>query len=321
MYTAVPPAGYSLRSRGGVGAQKTKDPLYVPYNMPKELGQIHTVNKKILFNGVGDIGNIDLPLELSRQLQRMIRQGNMFKVVGVDLSLSNLVAGQGGQVSGKIRYFAPTRGRCEAYRSAFAAMRNAMTNQGISNLRDNAQYDFRVKINDETAAGTPVVFANQATLDGTNGLCLVNSSVPTASVFDIHNRMVAPITDPATPVGDLFASGYNTLGVQATPTDFVLNDTIQFTGNHASASTEMEFIPFTMSWTPGSTDIATNFQWRPDPALYLAIMTGQFQVFFENVDLDSGAAALELNVSVMVSGWKSIMGNPDNKTRRSRKKK
>ena len=321
MYTAVPPAGYSLRSRGGVGAQKTKDPLYVPYNMPKELGQIHTVNKKILFNGVGDIGNIDLPLELSRQLQRMIRQGNMFKVVGVDLSLSNLVAGQGGQVSGKIRYFAPTRGRCEAYRAAFAAMRNAMSNQGITNLSDNAQYDFRVKINDETSAGTPVVFANQATLDGTNGLCLVNSSVPTASVFDIHNRMVAPITDPGTPAGDLFAAGYNTLGVQATPTDFVLNDVIQYTGNHDSASTEMEFIPFTLSWTPGSTDIATNFQWRPDPALYLAIMTGQFQVFFENVDLDSGAAALELNVSVMVSGWKSIMGNPDKKSRRSRKKK
>ena len=321
MYTAVPPAGYSLRSRGGVGAQKTKDPLYVSYDMPKELGQIHTVNKKVLFNGQGDIGNIDLPLELSRQLQRMIRQGNMFKVVGVDLSLSNLVAGQGGQVSGKIRYFAPTRGRCEAYRAAFAAMRNAMSNQGITNLSDNAQYDFRVKINDETSAGTPVVFANQATLDGTNGLCLVNSSVPTASVFDIHNRMVAPITDPGTPAGDLFAAGYNTLGVQATPTDFVLNDVIQYTGNHDSASTEMEFIPFTLSWTPGSTDIATNFQWRPDPALYLAIMTGQFQVFFENVDLDSGAAALELNVSVMVSGWKSIMGNPDKKSRRSRKKK
>ncbi len=321
MYTAVPPAGYSLRSRGGVGAQKTKDPLYVPYDMPKELGQIHTVNKKIAFNSAGDLGNIDTPLELSRQLQRMVRQGNMFKVVGIDMTLTNDSPGQGGQVSGKIRYFAPTRGRCAAYRAAFAAMRNAMEQQGITNLSDNAQYDFRVKINDEGGAAASLAMANQATLDGTNGLCLVNSAVPTASVFDVHNRMVAPITDPTTPPGDLFAAGYNTLGVQASPTDFVLNDSIQFTGNHESASTEMEFIPFTLSFTPGSTDITTNFQWRPDPALYLAIMTGQFQIIFENVDLDSGASLLELQVAIMISGWKSIMGNPDKKSRRSRKKK
>ena len=287
--------------------------------MAKELGQIHTVNNQMVFNGTGDIENIDLPGELTSQLQRMIRQGNFFKVVGIDMSLSTVGTVGGGQVSGEIRYYAPTRGRCEAYRGAFKAMRAAMKLQGITNAANNKLYDFRVKINDNTSAGTPVVFRNQAALDGTNGLCLHNTTVPTASVFDVHNRNVQPITSLSTPSGELFSPGFNTMGVQATPTDFVLNDAIPFTGSPDTADVTLESIPFMLSWTPDSTDMAVAFQWRPDPALYLAVMCGQLQVHIEEINRDGGAAALELNIAVMTSGWKSIMGSPDKK-RRSRSK-
>jgi len=68
-----------------------------------------------------------------------------------------------------------------------------------------------------------------------------------------------------------------------------------------------------LSWTPDSSDIATNFQWRPDPALFLAVLCGQMQVVIEEVNLDGGAAGVNINMATMVSGWKSIMGNPDKK--------
>ena len=60
-----------------------------------------------------------------------------------------------------------------------------------------------------------------------------------------------------------------------------------------------------------------NFQWRPDPALYLAVMCGAFDIIFNEVDV-TGATEVDLEINVMVAGWKSIMGNPDRK-RRSRR--
>jgi hypothetical protein len=60
-------------------------------------------------------------------------------------------------------------------------------------------------------------------------------------------------------------------------------------------------------------------QWRPDPALFLAVMCGQLQCVVEEVNFDGGATALELNIAVMVSGWKSIMGSPDRKRKSSKK--
>jgi hypothetical protein len=43
-------------------------------------------------------------------------------------------------------------------------------------------------------------------------------------------------------------------------------------------------------------------------------------VVVEEVNLDGGAGAVNLNVAVMVSGWKSIMGDPSKSKSRSNKK-
>ena len=277
--------------------------------MAKELGQIHTVNVSGTTSVSGDAITVDLPGELSEQLQRNIRWGQFFKCVGIDMSLDTVGTIGGGQVSGSIRYFAPTRGRCDAVRASFKAMKDVMKIQGIS-MSDNKLYDFRAPLTN--TAG----FRNRATLDGTNGLALSNAANPGASIFGVHNESQRP-TYTGT-AGDLFTAGFDTVVQTAGGTDFVLNDTVMFTGDSNFASEELESIPFMMSWTPDSTDMSVQFSWKPDPALYLAVLAGQFQVYVEEVNLDGTAPALNINISVHVSGWKSIMGDPSKRKRRSR---
>ncbi len=287
---------------------------------PKSLGMIHTVNYNVAVtpsDTPGAIVNIDLPGQLTEQLNRMVRQGNFFKCVGIDMTLDTVGTQGGGQVSGFLRYFAPTRGRCAAYRAAFDSMRQQMKMQGIS-MTDNKLYDFKVGFNDASlAVGSQV--SNQASLDGTNGLTFVNSQVG-RSVFGTHNNSVQP-TQTAS-AGDTFNKGFDTL-LTTSDIDFVVNETVPFTGNEHSASELWENIPFTLSWTPDSTDLAISFQWRPDPALYLSILAGQIQVYVEELNVDGSppAPGVNLNIAVHVSGWKSIMGNPDKKRRRTTSKK
>ena len=289
----------------------------------KELGQIHVVNKTLPFvTGVAPpytLGDIDVPGELTEQLQRMIRAGNYFKTVGIDMSL--YFAGDSNEsavVSGYIRYYAPTRGRCEAFRGAFKAMADQMSMQGIS-MRDNALYDFKAPLNNDMATAYP--FRNQATLDGTNGLALHNPANAGAGIFEVHNASVRSIYEGT----NVFDEGFDTLLASGgARSDFVLNDEAPFTGNEHIASVDYEQIPFQLAMSTTADERATaTFQWRPDPALYLAVLCGQFQVVFTDVETASGALPpniLGMRVAVMVSGWKSIMGNPDKKKKSSKKR-
>ncbi len=292
----------------------------------KELGMIHTANFEIPTGPVGAVpgiaGTCDVSGVLTTQLQRMIRQGNFFKVVGIDIGVDTTGTSGGGQVSGELRYLAPTRGRCKAYRDAFKAMADAMKLQGIS-MRDNKLYDFRVPLTPAGAANGAVghaPFENQASLDGVEGLVMTDplGLIPGREVFYVHNRSNIP--EYTGTAGDQFQPGFSTiLQSEATGTDFVLNDSVMYTGNDGHASTEFESIPFVCSWTPDSSDLAIMFDWQPDPALYLAVMTGQFDVYIEELELDGGnTQGLNLRIAIHVAGWKSIMGNPDKK-RRSRR--
>ena len=298
--------------------------------MAKSLGQIHTLTQQYtILQGTADplvAGVFDIPKKLTEQLQRMVRQGNFFKVVGIDMKVNEYggVEDAGGQISGYLRYWAPTRQRCAAYRNAWDACKTAMRLQGIDNPAVNKQYDFRVAFSDSSA----YALTNQANLSGDdeNGLVMQNNNgnVPDSSnILKVYNQAVQPVEAAA--AGDLFQSGFNTMGVQDNPTDFVLNDGTTWEGNEDYASMEWEYIPFQLSYSPGSTDVTTTLQWRPDPALYLAVMLGQFEVYIDEYDLDDSATGLKLTMAVHVSGWKSIMGNPDKKRkshgRRRRKHK
>ncbi len=287
--------------------------------MAKSLGQIHTVNAQFPVTGSGNFYNLDLARELTEQLQTLVRAGTYHKIVGIDMTMTSTGTVGGGQVTGFIRYYAPTAGRCEAFRAAFKSMKEQMKNQGIK-MHDNKLYDFRAPLNENSGGNEKSpAFLNQATLDGTNGLCLNNTSVPGASIFGVHNRNQQPqYTGTA---GELFQSGFDTLLQGASGTDFVLNDGVPYTGDRMVASTDYETIPFSISYTPDTTDLTLSLEWRPDPALFLAVMCGQLQFVVDEVNFDGGASGLEVNIAVMVSGWKSIMSNPRRRSSRKKKKK
>jgi hypothetical protein len=266
--------------------------------MAKELGQIHTVNYRVSgISADSDIAILDLSGELSKQLQHQIRQGNYFKVVGIDMTITDQGLGDGGgQASGFLEYWSPTRGRCKAYRDAFAAMRSAMKLQGIS-MTTNPNYDFRVSWKEEKSldvnGATPL--GNRASLDGTNDLVFYGGSNPSNEVFTVHNNSVTPVNTGV----PSFQTGFNTMGVQNTPTDFVRDEQdLGYTGNEMFANINAEAIPFQLSYTPGSTDIADTLQWRPDPALYIAMAFGQLRLKIDELDLDDDVDALNMDIAV-----------------------
>ena len=283
----------------------------------KSLGQIHTVNFDITnINANGSRYLLDSAGELCGQLNHMVRHGNYFKVVGIDMTVSEFGGNLGGgSISGELRYYAPTRGRCEAFKSAFKAVREGAKLQGFR-LTDNANYDFRVPLEDTTVYSAPYGdLVSKATLDGTNDLALNHGTVA-QSVFGMHNSTIEPRQGGVTPT---FSQGFGIPGLSGTGTNFVQNAGALYDPSmHNVASIDMESIPFQVSFDPQGEGAAFTWDWQPDPALYLAVMTGQFELYVDEIDTDDAATALRLDVAIHIAGWKSIMGNPDRK-RRSRK--
>lgn len=298
--------------------------------MPKSLGQIHTVNQRVNVTIGGSPAYVDLASELTSQLQRMCRAGNSYKVVGIDMAIDGsglLAASAGATISGRIQYFVPTHGRCEAFRSAFKAMKAVFKEQGID-MNQNKFYDFRPQLDTDFYQN---IHNNTATLTGVKPLSLTDTTNIGCGVFEVHNLNQQPFSE-AVPATKLFTTGFQTmqnLGAGLVP-DFVFNDMQPFSGSPNVASTELEEIPFNLSLA-SSDSIATVWQWRPDPALYLGIMCGLVKVVIDEVDFDGGISTADIDVSVLVSGWSSIMSEKKKsrkktsrrrtKSRRSRSKK
>ncbi len=285
--------------------------------MAKGLGQIHTCNFEVEpIDSNGEKWLLDTAGVLSNQLNHMVRQGNYMKIVGIDMTVSEQGGNDGGgQVTGYLSYYAPTRGRCEAFKSAFAAVREGARIQGIR-LTDNQNYDFRVPIRSRGGYQNASDIKNVATINGLDELSLYDAADPGASIFDVYNSNIQPAQSGSG--APTFSSGYGVPGSGGTVgTDFVLNEgTIFDPAMHNVASTNLERIPFQLTFTPHSTDMALNFQWRPDPALYLAVLTGQFELVIDEMELDGAATDLKIECAIHVAGWKSIMGNPDKKRRK-----
>lgn len=288
--------------------------------MAKSLGQIHTANISQLVNTAGDKVLVDLPGILTNQLQTMVRQGQYFKVVGIDMTCQDLVGPTGEvAVSGVLRYYAPTRGRCAAYKNAYHAVRRAMKLQGI-NIRGNEHYDFRVPIGLTSGFTNGATFLNQATFDGTNMLTLDDTAASvTDEVFTVYNSNIQPAQSTAV----AFSSGFGAPGSTGAATDFVLNEGEYHEGSRVPfAHISKEAIPFSISFgsDPAQGVSSTmSMQWRPDPALYLAVLTGQFEIEIEDINDSVPGTAITLEIAVHVAGWKSIMGSGKKRRRSSRK--
>lgn len=282
--------------------------------MAKSLGQIHTLNfiAPCPAPGATDIQLLDLSAAACEQLQTMVRQGQYYKVVGIDMDVTDAAGNMAqGSVSGQLKYYAPTRGRCQAYKNAYRAVRKGMELQGI-NVRGNRNYDFRVPIGPFTRYSNSAAFLNAATIDNTNELCLSGAAAATDDIFGVYNENIQPAQTAAVN----FNTGFGLPGAPGGPTDFVLQEGQIFDPSlMRQAATSLESIPFQLAFDAEKTSF--DMEWRPDPALFLAVMAGQFEIHINQVD-DSGGAGLVVNLAIHVSGWKSIMGNPDQK-RRSRK--
>lgn len=72
--------------------------------MAKSLGMIHNVNLRAgPFTAINQRYNIDLPGELTDQLQRMVRCGTFHKLVGLDMTAEFTgLTSQSATVSGRI---------------------------------------------------------------------------------------------------------------------------------------------------------------------------------------------------------------------------
>lgn len=300
----------------------------------KSLGQIHTVNynyeiAEAATKGPSNAFLCDLSQSLSEQLQRNVRQGNYYKLVGIDAVIQSPedtigLDGNSGVIKGRFRYFLPTRGRCEAYRLAFRQMMEQMKGRGISPGM-NSQYDFRTLPRNITNyalnAATGNDLKNLATLDGQTVLALTANTATGTEVFDSYNE---GIQDKNLGTPD-FAPGLNTqISTLITPTDFVLNEGNIYSGNEMIADTELEEIPFSIAYSyEQGVFNSQQLNWRPDPALYIAVMCGQVEVVLDEVEADGAILpdldAVELDFAFHIAGWKSIMGNPDSKKSRSRR--
>lgn len=304
--------------------------------MAKSLGQIHTTkfNYERTTNGNLAIGEAnaflcDNSAKLSTQFNRNIRMMCSYKWVGADLvvQLPEDVASVGGSnsdrviVKGRMRYFAPTKGRCQALRDAYKQLRTQAKIQGVD-LSKNRQFDFRVlprplvnypaNVDDGSAppSANDEDILNTTTLNGSNELCMVEGA-PEVSVFDQYNTGVRPNETTVT-----FNSGLQTQAqAGVAQTDFVLNEGLIQGGNPNLADVQFEEIPFELAFDSTARRVYT-LQWRPDPALYVSVLGG-----FVEIVLDEAVAAgatgtptaingIEMDIAMHWAGWKSIVNPP-----------
>lgn len=266
---------------------------------------------------------LDLTRELTEKLQKMVRQGSIVKVVGFDLAVENQPDSASGAISGRIKYYSPTKARCDAWREAFKATQKWKKIQGIS---PNYNYDFRVGLDagqSYAGAGTAHYqnIANNAWLELDSGsvpqaLALVDSSTVDSkqSLFDVWNLGIEKDDGAAAPT---FGEGWHPYmpvsDVAADDMDFVMNETAILVTNPNGpqyASLEYDEIPFSCAF---GTSI-TNFKWRPVTGEYIPVMCGLLDVHCADV-VKTGEAGPELTLNVHVAGWYPIL-----KRRKSRRK-
>jgi hypothetical protein len=302
--------------------------------MAKSLGQIHTTKFNYerttqtgLAIGESNAFLCDNSAKLSTQFNRNIRMMSTYKWVGADLvvQVPEDVNPTGNSdrviLKGRMRYFAPTKGRCQALRDAYQQLRAQAKIQGVD-LSKNRQFDFRVTPRalsnypcnvDDGALPAPTpnnedIF-NTSTLDGSTGLVMVEGAAG-VSVFEQYNTGVRPTDNTVA-----YNSGLTTQAQSGVvQTDFVLNEGLIQSGNPNIADVEFEEIPFELSFDLTARRVYT-LQWRPDPALYVSVLGGFVEIVIDEVEAAGATGGLALNgiemdISMHWAGWKSIARAP-----------
>lgn len=297
--------------------------------MPKSLGQIHTVRfnyeQAATATGSGTAHLCDVAGKLTGQFNRQCRHMANYKIVGFDIVAQlpeDVPTFDSDRVmcKGRLRFFQPTKGRCDAMRTAYKQMRQQMKDQGVD-PSDNLGYDFRVLPRSESNYASNLVFdtvalRNNSTLDGVTPLAMIDNGGTDFEIFASHNANVQPVINTTNPYANGLRTQVGRLQAASgiTPSDFVLNDGEISEGNPNFADVVMEEIPFELAYDSTARRV-TQFNWRPDPALYLSVLTGQVEVVLDEISALGASGglendAIEIDISIHVAGWKSIVHLP-----------
>lgn len=292
-------------------------------------GMIHTVSYNWSEVEQGKYAVFDLSVQLTQKLQHMVRQGSIFKIVGIDIGVlpDDGDEGEGG-CAGILRYFTPTKGRCDAWRHAFLATQKWRKIQGVP---PNYNYDFRLGFDAGTVSGGKVDFgkdiANQAWLEyyadddseaTFQGLFLVNSAASESnqSIFDVYNLGIEMNDGSAEPT---FGQGWTPYSPyestdEKVEMDFVKNETALLVTNPKGpqyASLSNDYLAWNCSWSAdggsavGGGKSTLPFQWRPVSNEYLPSLCGLFEM--QVTDTTQAADDQTLIVTFFVAGWKPIL--------------
>ena len=309
--------------------------------MAKSLGQIHTTK----FNyeqASTDLGEAEAFLcdnsaRLSTQFNRNIRMMQSYKWVGADLVVqlpeefvTNITQSTAVVVKGRMRYFAPTKGRCNALRAAYEQFMHQAKLQGVT-PGNNKLFDFRVLPRGLASYPRnlgPVLnneVLNLTTLDGINALSMVDGAASVTEAFTAYNSGISPEDSNVTSAD--FATGLRTqLGTVVSQTDFVLNEGDIQSGNPLIADVSFEEVPFVLNFDAVDKR-SYSLQWRPDPALYVSVLGGFVEIVLDEISATGATSAVtpingvEMDIAMHWAGWKSIVRAPRSRSRKKTTKK
>lgn len=192
---------------------------------------------------------IDLASMLSEKYGRLIRQGQVFKVTGVDVRAFNpdtAVQDSVSACSGNLYYYHPTGNRKTAWKAAFKAVQELRRAHGLK----EQHYDFRVGVHPLYGG-----VAQQAWIRGeSHVLTLSGPDDDRNSIFSVHNAGLVQEMVPVDPDMNGFGTPYDTSGITEGDLDFKEDGYGTFPQDSpfflpGSASHTADVIPFTASAT------------------------------------------------------------------------
>ena len=202
---------------------------------------------------------IDIPKMLSERYGKLIRQGQLFKIKSAHVRMVNpnsLVQDNLLTASGRILFYAPTKNRKDAWKSAFRAVANLRKTHGLK----SPNYDFRVGLEPTYGAVVQQAWVRE------EGDTLVLGSEPDNQngIFAVHNAQLPmnmqTYKNPVDERMNGFGTPYDLVGVNSLQDlDFkegLGGDQGYFVEGEANLT--MESIPFSVSHSGAFDNLGTD---------------------------------------------------------------
>ena len=281
---------------------------------------------------------LDLSEQLSSLYGKMVRQGQVFRIRRIQMSIFNPNTPLQDEVmaaAGRVLWFHPTGPRKKAWRSAFKATQVARRGQGAVMTTPN--YDFRVGFMDGYESNNGV--NNQdgvkwnAWLNADDEPLMLHSSYENQSIFQVYNTYALVGLDeaPRRP-GALLSHGFGSPFQK--DADAILDPLDYTTADHdgyflpGAASFDASSQNFQMSFTSlfesniGATEAANSVSGPATLEGPIDCMCGLLAIHVDTTTVDDSAAQSQdwgVRISVDVESWTPIVSRKSRR-RKGRKK-